>query len=187
MKIIFATCSFSQFLRFLRRGADGADHGGAELAFFQRVQAFNRRAAGAGDLILERAGCWPVSKTIFAPPKTVLRGELRRDVARQSGGDTAVAQRLDELIDVSRAAAAQASHGVEQIFFDLQRDADSGQKFFSPVRRRQPSRIFRAQIAEAASPTSAGVFGMTRITRAPAGRRFSNFAIVTPAAIEISK
>ena len=94
------------------------------------MQTFNRRAAGAGDLILERAGMLAGFQNHFGRAENGLRGELRRDVARQSSGDSAVAQRLDELINVSRAAAAQASHGVEQTFFDLQRDTDGGQKFF---------------------------------------------------------
>ena len=41
--------------------------------------------------------------------------------------------------------------------------------------------------AEAASPTSAGVLGMTRMTRAPAGSALSSFASVTPAAMEMSR
>lgn len=45
-----------QFLGLLCCSADGAHHSGAELAFFQFVQAFNRRAAGTGHLVFERTG-----------------------------------------------------------------------------------------------------------------------------------
>ena len=48
--------TLSQFLRFFRRGADGAHHDGAHPPLLQFVQSFNGRAAGAGDLVLERAG-----------------------------------------------------------------------------------------------------------------------------------
>lgn len=89
-----------QLLRFLRRGADGADDGGAELAFFQRVQAFNRRAAGTRDLILERAGMLAGFQNHFCAAQNGLRRELRRDVARQASRHAAVAQRLDELINI---------------------------------------------------------------------------------------
>ena len=81
----------------------------------------------------------------FGRAENGLRGELRRDVARQAGGDAAVAQRLDELINVSRAAAAQAGHGVEQSFLHLKRDADGGQKFFRQFAVRRQSRICRAR------------------------------------------
>ena len=60
-----------------------------------------------------------------------LRGELRGDRARQAGGDAAIAEGLDDLIRVGRAAAAEAGDGVEQGFFHGQRNPDGGEQFLS--------------------------------------------------------
>ena len=64
-----------QLLRFLRRGADGAHHGGAQFAFFQFMQAFDGCAAGAGDLVLERAGMLAGFQNHFCAAQNGLRGE----------------------------------------------------------------------------------------------------------------
>ena len=66
----------SQLLRLFRCGADGAHHDGAQAAFFQFVQSFNRRAAGAGDLVLERAGMLAGLQNHFGGAQNRLRGEL---------------------------------------------------------------------------------------------------------------
>ena len=78
---------------------------------------------------LSAPGCWPVSKTIFAAPKTVCAASFVANVARQTGRHAAVAQRFDELINISRTAAAQAGHGIEQRFLHLKRNADGGKQF----------------------------------------------------------
>ena len=129
----------SELLRFFRRGADGAHHGGAHFAFFQFVQAFNRRAAGAGHLVFERAGMHAGFQNHFRAAQNGLRGKLRGHVARQSRRHAAVAQGLDELVNIRRPAAAQAGHGVEQRFLHLKREADGGKKFFRQlaIRRRR--------------------------------------------------
>ena len=53
-----------------------------------------------------------------------LRRQRRRHVARQAHAHAAVAQRLDHHVDERRPAAAQAGHGVEQVFRQAERPAD---------------------------------------------------------------
>jgi hypothetical protein len=64
------------------------------------VQAFNRRAAGAGDLVFERAGMLAGFQNHFGRAQNGLRRQLGRNVARQTRRHAAVAQRLDELINI---------------------------------------------------------------------------------------
>jgi len=121
------------------------------------VQAFNRCAAGAGDLVFERAGMLAGLQNHFGRAQNSLRRKLRRNVARQNRRYAAVAQRLDKLINIGRAAAASSGHGVEQRFFHLKRDADGGKEVSLPVHRPRPVADLPSANAAAASPTSAGV------------------------------
>ena len=78
-------------------------------------------------LVFEGAGMQASFQDHAGCAQNGLRGQSGGNVARQAGGNPAVAQCLDELIHIGRAAAAQAGYGVEQAFLDLERNANGGQ------------------------------------------------------------
>ena len=175
-----------QFARFLRRGADGADEDAAQPALFQFVQTLDRRAAGAGDHVFEGGRMLAGFENHFGASKDGLRREWspRRAANRPPPRHRSEPQSPGK--NARRTAAAQAGDGVQQRFFQLKNQADGGKNF--SVKAASPGVAdFPSVNAVAEAPTSAGVLGITRMTRAPASSALSSLAIGTPAAIEMSK
>src|SRR5437762_2546803 len=67
-------------------------------------------------------------------------------ITRQTGGHTAVAQRVDDELHISRAAAAQPGHRIEQRFLELKGHPDCGKHLL-----RKPSVFHRGICAKRVS------------------------------------
>ena len=93
------------------------------------MHALDGGAAGTGHHVLERAGMLAGFQRHFRAPQHRLRREFRRHVPRQTGSHAAVAQRFDDEVHVSRPAAAQSGHRIEQRFLELKGHADGGKHF----------------------------------------------------------
>ena len=129
------------------RSDDCAHHRAAQSAFFQCQNTLNGGTAGAGDLVLERARMQSRFQNHPRSTKHGLGGQLRRHIAWQANGHPTVAQRLDELIHVSRPASTEPSDTIQQRLLDLEDQADGGKKFLRQGRigrRRRPAHGERA-------------------------------------------
>ena len=124
------------------------------VCLFQFVQTFDRRAARAGDLILQRAGMDAGFKTIFSRAEHGLRGELRRHIARQTSSHAAIAQRFDELIHTpGRCRSGPVTASSNDSFTCIA--TPTAEKVFAQVRHQRRWRLYRTQTL-ADSPTRAG-------------------------------
>src|ERR1043165_8813994 len=111
-----------------------------------------------------------------------LGGELGRDIARQSGSHSAIAQGFNCNVDISWATATQAGDCVQQGFFNLKREPTADSSFCAIASSAAVAFVPSAK-ADADAPTNAGVFGITRIRRLSGPKRASSLASVTPAAM----
>jgi len=102
-----------------------------------------------------------------------------------AGDATPVAQRFDELINVSRPLPLKPVTASSNDSF-TKRDADGGQSLFASSPSAAVADLPSAN-AEAASPTSAGVLGHDPMTRRFRRQRRLSFTSVTPAAMEMSR
>src|SRR5690349_1255417 len=121
--------TLAQFFRLFRRRTDGVHERCAQTAFLQFVQTLNGCPPRTRDHILERSWMLAGFQNHFRAAEHGLRGKPRGHVTWQSRGHATVAERLDDRVNVSRTAAAETRHRVEQRFLELNRQSDRRKQF----------------------------------------------------------